>query len=244
MINLSERLLTIANMIDKGETVADIGTDHGYLPIYLLLEDRSPSAILADISKGSLAKAKENCQEYLCGQKVSFREGDGLEVLEAGEVDAVILAGVGGLLTIEILDWDLAKSHSFGKLILQPRNNGGALRKYLCANGFSIDDYRIVPEGSRFSEIMLVRPHAESVESKTMSHIEAIPDSTWEFPDDVISQVNPCVKEYLEKSLEQERAILNKILEGVGGEKTPGSEKDIDYRKDRIARIELLLSRI
>lgn len=240
-MNLSERLLTIANMIEKGETVADIGTDHGYLPIYLLLEEIAPSAILADISKGSLAKAKENCKEHLLNQNVSFREGDGLEVLEPGEVDAVVLAGIGGLLTIEIFDWDLEKSRSIKKFILQPRNNGGALRKYLATHGFTVSDYRIVPEGNRFSEIMLVFP---SNNPPDISHVETIPDEEWEFPDDIVSEKNPMAKYFLEKSLEQERNILSKILEGVGREKTAHSDKDIAYRNKRISRIEALLSRI
>lgn len=240
-MNLSERLLTIANMIEKGETVADIGTDHGYLPIYLLLEEISPSAILADISKGSLAKAKENCKEYLLNQNVSFREGDGLDVLEPGEVDAVVLAGIGGLLTIEIFDWDLEKSHSFNKFILQPRNNAGALRKYLLSHGFSVEDYRIVPEGNRFSEIMLALSKESPLDQTS---IEKIPDEEWEFPDDIVSEKNPMAKEYLEKSLEQEKSILSKILEGISGEKSSNSDRDITYRKNRIARIELLLSRV
>ena len=240
-MNLSERLLTIANMIEKGETVADIGTDHGYLPIYLLLEEISPSAILADISKGSLAKAKDNCREYLFNHNVSFREGDGLEVLEPGEVDAVVLAGIGGLLTIEIFDWDLEKSHSFRKYILQPRNNGGALRKYLTSHGFSIEDYRIVPEGNRFSEIMLVLPNNNNEERGS---VKDIPEEEWEFPDDIVSEKNPMAKDYLEKSLEQEKNILSKILEGVSGEKTSNSDRDIKYRNNRISRIETLLSRI
>ena len=244
MINLSERLLTIANMIDKGETVADIGTDHGYLPIYLLLEEISPSAILADISKGSLSKAKENCAEYLCGQQVSFREGDGLEVLEPGEVDAVVLAGIGGLLTIEILDWNLEKSSSYKKFILQPRNNGGALRKYLSAHDFSVDDYRIVPEGNRFSEIMLVKPNKSSENVCENASAESISEEEWEFPDSIVSDKNPMAKEYLEKSLEQEKMILSRILDGVGEGSTSHSDKDIAYRKARIERIEYLLSRI
>ncbi|MBO4235762.1 MAG: SAM-dependent methyltransferase [Firmicutes bacterium] len=239
MIGLSERLLTIANMIDNGETLADIGTDHGYLPIHLLLEEISPSVILADISKGSLTKAKENCAEYLADQKAYFREGDGLEVLLPGEVDAVVLAGIGGLLTIDILDWDLEKSHSFKKLILQPRNNSGALRRYLVSHGFSIMDYRIVPEGHRFSEILKVVTTEDS-----HGTIPILSEAEWEFPDEIVSDKNPYAKEYLEKCLEQEKAILNKITEGIGAEKSDSSEQGIAFRKERIERIEYLLSKV
>lgn len=237
MVNLNERLLTIANMIEKGETVADIGTDHGYLPIHLLLEEISPHVILTDISKGSLSKARENCDEYLIKNNYTLREGDGLETIEKGEVDVVVLAGIGGLLTIDILDWDLEKSHSFKKLILQPRNNGGQLRKYLSENEFLVQSYRIVPEGNRFAEIMNVVP-GKAIQSKDLSLAE------WEFPDEILSDVNPDAKDFLEKALSQEEIILNKILEGHQGNESSHAGEDIEYRKERIARISFLLSKV
>ena len=252
MINLGDRLLTIANMIEDGETVADIGTDHGYLPIHLLLEGRSPSAILTDISGGSLNKARINCAEMLHGQKYDLREGDGLEILEPGEMDAVVMAGIGGLLTIEILDWDLEKSRSFKKLIMQPRNNGGALRKYLAKNGFRLDEFRIVPEGERFCEIMRVSPRTQSENSNDLheaaTRLDSISEAEWDFPEEIISSLNPDGRFYLEKCLQQEEIIIEKIRTGLenadGNSKNSSGEKDIEYRKERIARIKDLLSRL
>lgn len=249
MINLGDRLLTIANMIEDGETVADIGTDHGYLPIHLLLESRSPSAILTDISGGSLNKARINCAEMLHGQKYDLREGDGLEILEPGEVDAVVMAGIGGLLTIEILDWDLEKSRSFKKLIMQPRNNGGALRKYLAVNGFSLDEFRIVPEGERFCEVMRVIPKANLKDALNVAtEADSISEAEWDFPEEIISSLNPDGRFYLEKCLQQEEIIIEKIRTGLenadGNSKNSSGEKDIEYRKERIARIKDLLSRL
>ena len=237
MIKLSERLLTIANMIDQGETVADIGTDHGYLPIYLLSSGKSPSAILTDISGGSLGKARINCSELLISNNYSLREGDGLEVLEPGEVDAVVMAGIGGLLTIEIIDWDLEKSRSFRKMILQPRNNSGALRKYLFNHGFSVKDYAIVPEGERFSEILLVVPEKDSLTNYSN-------DCEWEFPDEIVDSKKTYAKPYLEKALIQEKNVLEKILSGLIDKPSESAEKDIEYRKSRIRRIEDLLQRL
>ena len=247
MINLGERLLTIANMIEEGETVADIGTDHGYLPIHLLLEGKSPSAILTDISGGSLGKAKINCAEMLQGHQLDLREGDGLEVLEPSEVDAVVMAGIGGLLTIEILDWNLEKSHSFKKLILQPRNNGGALRKYLFENGFTVEELRIVPEGERFCEIMRIapkNPHSKQSEGGFSNFT----DAEWEFPDSIVDAVNICARAYLEKNLKQEEKILEAIRLGVESkatkDKSSSAEYDIEHREERISRIKELISRL
>ena len=242
MINLSDRLYKIASMIEKGETVADIGTDHGYLPIYLLLNEISPSVVLTDISSGSLGKAKQNCSEYLEGQNAVFREGDGLEVLSPGEVDVVVLAGIGGLLTKEILEWDLEKSRSYKKFIMQPRNNGGALRKFLALNGFDVKDFSIVAEGARFCEIMLVEPADDPYFD--ISGVGAISDPEWEFPLEILSEQNALAEEYLRKSLEQEKNVLEKIIAGVGSNESESAEKDILYRKARIERLESLLSKI
>ena len=131
MIKLSERLECIANRIDKGETVADIGTDHGYLPIYLWENKISPKVIMADISKGSLQKAKDNCKLSQPDFDFDCRLGDGLEVLKPHEVDTVVMAGMGALLIIEMLEWDIIKTRTYKKFILQPRNNLGELVKWL-----------------------------------------------------------------------------------------------------------------
>ena len=93
---LTERLAAIADEIEKGESVADIGTDHGYLPMYLTKEEISPKVIMADISKGSLNKARRNCRELMPEVKFDFRNGNGLRVIKKGEVDVIVIAGMGG----------------------------------------------------------------------------------------------------------------------------------------------------
>ena len=156
MIKLSERLECIANRIDKGETVADIGTDHGYLPIYLWENKISPKVIMADISKGSLQKAKDNCKLSQPDFDFDCRLGDGLEVLKPHEVDTVVMAGMGAFLIIEMLEWDIIKTRTYKKFILQPRNNLGELVKWLKDNNFNINNYDLVKEGKRICEILTV----------------------------------------------------------------------------------------
>ena len=151
-MKLSDRLELIADCIKAGETMADIGTDHGFLPLYLLKKGISPKVIMTDISPYSLDKARKNFEDEKGTVLPSsfhpeFRVGDGLKVLEPAEVDAVVMAGIGGKLMIEILEEDAAKSHSFGKFILQPRKHPGELRHYLYHNGFMIEEERLVREG-------------------------------------------------------------------------------------------------
>ena len=147
MIKITPRLKIMADEIEKGETMADIGTDHGFLPIYLWEAGICHKVIMADISRGSLSKAEENCRRLHPDVDFDLRLGSGFEVLESGEFDAVAIAGMGGVLMTEILGADIQKTNSFRKLVLQPRNRVGHLRWWLYNNGFSIVNEKLVREG-------------------------------------------------------------------------------------------------
>ena len=146
-MKLSDRLQLIADEIHCGETMADIGTDHGFLPLYLLEVKKCPKVIMADISRGSLAKAEENCKLAKAKGDYEFRLGNGIDVLEDGEVDVVVIAGMGGNLIADILEWNLKKSRSIKRYILQPRRHVGKLRHWLYCNGFQIVKESLVEEG-------------------------------------------------------------------------------------------------
>ena len=159
MIKLTDRLQVLADQIRQDETMADIGTDHGFLPIYLWENEISPKVIMADISPGSLQKARVNCYENYPDEKFDLRLGNGIQILENGEVDAVVIAGMGGKLMTEILGENLEKSKSFGKLILQPRNGQAKLRSWLIENGFSIVKESLVRENKYICEVITVVPY-------------------------------------------------------------------------------------
>ena len=115
MIKLSERLETIANLIDKNETMADIGTDHGFLPVALWERGICKKIILSDVNIGPLEKASENIHTTNPGIQFDLRLGNGLETILKGEVTTLVIAGMGGVLITEILAADLQKSKSFEK---------------------------------------------------------------------------------------------------------------------------------
>lgn len=238
MIKLSERLKKIADLIPEGDRIADIGTDHAYLPIFLVQSQKSEKPILTDISGGSIKKARDNCFEFLPEGNYELREGDGLEVIQYSEVDTVVIAGMGGALIRDILDWDLKKSKSFSKFILQPRNNGGKLRKYLLESGFSMENLLIVPEGERFCEVMVVKPIPNYQEKNGIPSEEEL-----DFPDE-LTKDNINAAAYLKNQLHSEEAILEKIMDGAGNNISPDTERDINYRKKRVERIKLLLSKM
>ena len=189
-MRLSKRIYAIADQVNKGETAADIGTDHGYVPMILMKKSISPSVIMSDISDGSLSKAVETFTAAGIDMPDSaFRTGDGLETILPGEVDDVIIAGLGGFTIIEILQSDIAKSRSYSKLILQPRKHSGNLRYYLYTHGWDITGEHLAKEGKFVCEIITAVPAAfmqNGLMDGTTSEVREAPfpedDIRWKYP--------------------------------------------------------------
>ncbi len=218
--------------------MADIGCDHGFLPLYLLENDICPKAIMCDVSKGSLAKAKTNFDLLGKDLNCEFRLGDGLAVLETGEVDNVVIAGMGGILMSEIIDADLEKSYAVGKFILQPRNKPGYLRKFLYDNDFAIIDEKIVEEGKFLCEIIIAAPHSKNLELNFFPEKVNSDDleTYFDFPEYLISLDNPLWIKYLRRH----REINEKIYQKIDGTRDSAS---IYNTKKRIDRINYLLAK-
>lgn len=193
---LSERLQAIAELIPYKETMADIGTDHGFLPVYLIETGRSPQAIAADISEDSLEKAVQLAREKNMEDALSTRLGNGLEIIDASEVDNIVIAGMGGILISEILGKEPEKTKSFKRLILQPRSKIGFLRKWLRDNDFTIVSETLVKEVDKICEIIVAIPY------------EDVHD---EFPFSLVNSPNKYTLEYLETHLEKYEKLLDKI---------------------------------
>ena len=234
MIKLTPRLKTIADEIEKGETMADIGTDHGFLPLYLWEMGVCPHVIMADISKGSLSKAEENCRSLHPDTAFDLRLGSGIEVLDTGEVEAVVIAGMGGILMTGILGADIEKSWSFKKLVLQPRNRIGQLRWWLYNNGFCISNEKLVREGKYICEVLTVVPREIAVTGDLGPD-----DIEYEFPHKLIDFKNELTEEYLNKKLDLEKLILKSMSQGRQEE--PARLRRQNYR---VEYLEYLLRRV
>jgi len=186
-MKLSNRIYKLAEMVSIGDTVADIGTDHGYVPMLLIKNGISPRAIMSDISEGSLAKAKETFDiSGLHADDNDFRIGDGLRTIEDGEVDTVIIAGLGGHTITDILSADEAKTRSFKRFILQPRKHSGVLRYYLYTHGFDITDEVLSTEGKFECEILSAVPCGEIIRSAPYPE----DDIRWKYPEEMVKN-NP-----------------------------------------------------
>ena len=185
-MRLSKRIYALAGSVIDGDSIADIGTDHGYVPMLLMKQGRSPHAILSDISEGSLAKARETFSACRLDNKVTesdFRVGDGLQTIKAGEVDEVIIAGLGGHTIKKILSDDELKSKSFSRLILQPRKHSGTLRYYLYTHGWDIEREMLAEEGKFACEIITAVPTAEIFREATYPE----DDIRWKYPEAIVA---------------------------------------------------------
>jgi len=149
-IFLSDRLMMSAEMVSPGFSVADVGCDHAHTSIWLVKERNIPFAIAMDVRKGPLEHAKANISLYGLEKRISVRLSDGLEALEKGETDSVIMAGMGGTLTVIILKNGIEKAAAAKELILQPQSDIGMVRTFLRINGFVITEERMCREDGKF----------------------------------------------------------------------------------------------
>lgn len=135
---ISNRLLKCAEMVRRGVKIADVGTDHAYIPIYLALKGEISHALACDINKGPLDNAKNNIEKYQLGSIIETRLSDGLENINENETDEIIIAGMGGNTIKDILENCNWKNKKEKKFILQPVQHEDDLRTYLASTGYEI----------------------------------------------------------------------------------------------------------
>lgn len=151
MITLSKRMQANADMVSRGGVVADIGCDHGYLPIYLLETGKKDGAIAMDVRSGPLHSAEENIKLAGLQDKITLRLSDGLEKLKPGEADTVIIAGMGGPLMECILTDGFMVAKQCKELILQPQSEIPEFRRFLMDMGFfMLDETCVFDEGKYY----------------------------------------------------------------------------------------------
>lgn len=156
-IELTPRLKLIADRVPQGALLADIGTDHGHLPLYLLREGRIASAIASDIRSGPLEHAKENAAFHGFSEQTKFILAGGLNGVLEEDCDTIAIAGMGGETIIEILQaasWTRKGNHL---LLLQPMTSVYELRQWLWANAFRIVEEAVCTEGRRHYVVLCVR---------------------------------------------------------------------------------------
>lgn len=137
-MSLSIRLKMIADMVRCGSRIADIGTDHGYLPAWLIKSGKCPCGIAADLRKSPLENAKETLSIYGVEDKVELRLSDGLDSVLPQECDDIVFAGMGGTLIVELLSHTPWVKDPSKRIIAQPMTHSEDVREFFVTNGFSI----------------------------------------------------------------------------------------------------------
>ena len=154
-IKLSKRLSTAASYVRSGAFVADIGTDHAYLPIYLVSNGIAKNALASDINEGPIQKAKENILKYGLSKDIFTRIANGLDGIEKFEPTDIVICGMGGELIAKIIEDSQYVKNGNVRLILQPMTSVYELRKYL-SKGFSTIAENIVREDGKIYQIICV----------------------------------------------------------------------------------------
>ena len=154
---ISKRLLCCASMVTPGSRVADIGTDHGYLGIYLLQSGAARHVIACDLRKDPLENARRNAKLFGVDGEMELRLSDGLEKILPDEVDTVVMAGMGGDLIQKILSQCPWRKREGLQFILQPQSAGNVLRRWLCEDGFEIRREEPVQDGHFLYTVMDIR---------------------------------------------------------------------------------------
>ena len=163
---LSKRLQAVADLVTVRECVADIGTDHAYIPIYLTEHKKVKKAFAMDVNEGPLIRAEEHVREAGLKEQIKMRRSNGLEKLSPGEVEAVIIAGMGGGLVMRILTEGQAVAETLQECILQPQSEIAKVREFLLQNGYQIVQEEMVLDEGKYYPMMRVVPSKESEREK------------------------------------------------------------------------------
>ncbi len=157
-VKLSERLTVIAGMCgEKIRTLADVGCDHGWLGISLLLEERVTHVIGMDLREGPLSRARENAAASgLSTERFETRLSDGLDALSPGEADVIVMAGIGGVLMCRLLTRGIEVAKKASRLVLSPQSHIESVRELLAAEGFSVTDENMCRESGKYYTVMSV----------------------------------------------------------------------------------------
>ena len=161
---ISKRLFGAASLVREGARIADIGTDHAYLPIYLYLTGKVSGGVVSDINQGPVDRAKANLRDYACDAAFAAQRADGLSGVLAYGVEDIFILGMGGELIARIIEDEPEIKNEKYRLVLQPMTHTELLRKYLFSAGFEIDEELLVDE-DKIYQIIRARYTAKNTEA-------------------------------------------------------------------------------
>ncbi len=210
-MGLSKRLQAVADMVTEGNVLVDVGCDHGYLPIDLLMRRRIPRAVAMDIRKGPLERARQNIIACHLEEYIETRLSDGLLAMPRAEGETLVLAGMGGPLMEKILTEGEEAARGFAEWILQPQSDVPSLRRRVEQMGRQIAEERIVKEDGKYYPMLRAIPGSCPYGNPVY----------YSYGKDPLERRDPVLLEFLQKEEKQRQEIL-KELEQSG---TPGAKR-------------------
>ena len=218
---LSKRLEQVATMIPPCQTVADVGTDHGFLAVALIEKEIAGQVIAIDVNRGPLESAKRFVKERRLENHIECRLGDGLAVTTAGEIDCAVICGMGGELMQHIISVGPELLQTY---VVQPQSHREELKKFLVAQGYGITDEQCLQEGKQYYDIWVVERGVTSVYNSLPS------DSIlWEYGAILQEHRSPIWVHHIQRRIETLESIASHMRDASKGSRDLGAiQKEIE----------------
>jgi tRNA (adenine22-N1)-methyltransferase len=205
---LSKRLQAVADLVTPGNRVADVGCDHAYTAIYLVKNQISSHVIAMDVNQGPVDRARGNILKYGYQEKIETRKSDGLDQLKPREADTLLIAGMGGALTVRILQAHKEVVESVRELVLQPQSQIYLVRELMERIGFLITKENMIYEDGKYyvmmkAEAKVMVAEANGFELENRVHFS--------FGRLLLEQHNPLLLEFLKKEYKRCSQILRTL---------------------------------
>lgn len=205
-MELSKRLQAVADLVSDGLVVADVGTDHGYIPIYLIETKKTPKAFAMDVNKGPLLRAEEHIREHGLHDLIETRLSDGVSALQPGECECVVIAGMGGALTVKILEEGKEVFRNLKEFVLQPQSELQKVREYLCQNAYCIvEENMVLDDGKYYPMFRVVNEPSPEYHSVELRYGKLL-----------LEQKNAILKVFLEKEKAGKEMIFANLQKNDG----------------------------
>lgn len=241
---LSERLLAVASLVPEQSVLADVGTDHGYVPVWLCKTGKIQSAIATDINRGPLRRAEEHIRQYGMETCIQTRLSDGLKAVNPGEADAVVIAGMGGGLILHILKEGEAVCRQAAAIVLQPQSEIVRVREYLMSQGYVTDAEKMVCEDGKYYPMM--RVHSAQKNGASSGHIPDV--AIRQIPEENQAETERLMLRYgrllperrdpvLFRYLENERDTYQNILAQLNAQRESGEIRRRMEEIDEVLRL-------
>lgn len=229
-MQLSKRLQAVADLVTPGSRVADVGCDHAYISIHLAENNISPSIIAMDINKGPLERAKANINKLGQSNKIETRLSNGMAKLKPGESDCIVIAGMGGALTVNILSESSEVMQAVSELVLQPQSEIYKVRQLLKEQGFLIIMENMVFEDGKYYTMMKAIPESLSHDP----YLYTLKDKEhFYYGRLLLENQHPVLKSYLLWDME----LCEGIIKALENENTDNASERMKQIKDRIELI-------